>query len=208
MHLPDDAFDRPRPADRFGCSPLRLVTVGRLQPEKGHRYLLEAIAKLTCLGRDLRCEFVGDGRRRDELEQMAGGMGIADRVEFHGQIAMGDSVRAILRGCDLFVLPSLTEGLGRALLEAMALGLPCLGSDTGGIPELLPADCLVRPGSASSLAETIDRVGKDPATLARMSAENFDKAGQYRNEVLRVKQREFWHCIREQSEHHAVDPRT
>lgn len=196
VNLPDDAFGTARTADSFQCNPLRLVTVGRLEPEKGYRFLLEAIADLSRRGRHVCCDFVGSGRLLEELSQMARRLEIADRVRFHGQIEPGPSVQAILRQADLFILPSLTEGLGRALLEAMALGLPAIGSDTGGIPELLNGDSLVPAENAGALAEAINRAGSDPKTLAAMSVANIAVAQGFRSSDLRRRRCEFWTALR------------
>lgn len=86
---------------------------------------------------ELELRFIGDGGYRSTLTKMASDQGIADRVKFLGWLAAGPAVRAELDRADLFVLPSRTEGLPRALVEAMARGLPCIGSTAGGIPELL-----------------------------------------------------------------------
>jgi glycosyltransferase involved in cell wall biosynthesis len=91
------------------------------------------------------------------LRERAGALGLASAVEFLGQLDR-DGVRRALDAADLFVLPSLTEGLPRALLEAMAKGLPAVASAVGGIPELLPSEFLVPAGQPDQLAQSIRRL--------------------------------------------------
>ena len=90
-------------------------------------------------------------------------------MTFLGQLPAGEMVRAQLDKADLFILPSKTEGLPRALVEAMARALPCIGTTVGGIPELLPSEDLVPPGDVKALAETIEDVLRRPERLAKMS---------------------------------------
>jgi glycosyltransferase involved in cell wall biosynthesis len=85
------------------------------------------------------------------------------------------------------VLPSRQEGLPRALVEAMARALPCISSTVGGIPELLPAEDLVRPGDVSMLTRKITKVLQDPARLQAMSARNLERSRDFREDVLQVR---------------------
>jgi glycosyltransferase involved in cell wall biosynthesis len=86
------------------------------------------------------------------------------------------------------------------MLEAMARGLPCIGSTVGGIPELLPAEDLVPPGDAVALAAKIREVAADPERMARMSARNLAKAEEYRDEALRERRLAFYRYVRESTE--------
>jgi glycosyltransferase involved in cell wall biosynthesis len=155
VSLDDSDFDawsagRPRRGE-----PFTLVTVASLdQPYKGTAVLLEALARLHRHGEAARLQVVGAGRLLPALQQQSHALGIGSAVDFLGQLDR-DGVRRALKSADLFVLPSLTEGLPRALLEAMAQGLAAVGTDVGGIPELLPPDCLVPRGDAVRLADLI-----------------------------------------------------
>jgi glycosyltransferase involved in cell wall biosynthesis len=140
---------------------------------------------------------VGDGKHRPELEAQAARLGVAERIHFRGQLTAGEAVRAELDRADIFVLPSFQEGLPRAMVEAMARGLPCIGSTVGGIPELLPADALVPPGDSAALAAKIGEVAVDPRRLSRMSRENLEAARQYRAEILREKRVGFYQYVRD-----------
>jgi glycosyltransferase involved in cell wall biosynthesis len=159
--------------------------------------LLDAMAACVARGLDLRLALVGDGRYRPALEARAGALGLGGRACFLGQVTAGAPVRAHLDRADLFVLPSRTEGLPRALIEAMARALPCLGSAVGGIPELLPPEDLVPPGDVAALADKLHAAATDPERLARMSASNLARAGAYREEALRERRRAFYRRVRE-----------
>ena len=100
-------------------------------------------------------------------------------------------------GADLFVLPSRGEGLPRAAIEAMARGLPVLGTTVGGFPELLPDDDLVPPGDVRSLVNKIREVLGSPERMTTMSARNLEQAREYRQEKLRSRQTAFNQCLSE-----------
>lgn len=150
-----------------------LLAVGALTPEKGHRCLLEAHARLT--PRPLLV-LVGDGTERAALEGLARERGTSPDVLFLG--ALPDAT-ACIRGAMVLVQPSLREALGTAVLEALALGTPVVASDTGGLPEVLAggAGILVPPGDPSALAaalagiEAAPRRGPVPPGLVRFALE-------------------------------------
>ena len=107
---------------------------------------------------------------------------------------------AQLERADLFVLPSHQEGLPRAMVEAMARALPCIGSTVGGIPELLPPEDMVPPGNVTALATKIRQVITDPDRMAQMSARNLQIATEYRDEILQKQRIEFYRYVREITE--------
>jgi glycosyltransferase involved in cell wall biosynthesis len=141
---------------------------------------------------------VGDGKNRSELQSLAAALGCQDRVEFLGQLTKNE-VRAELDKADLFVLPSYSEGLPRAMIEAMARGLPCIGTEVGGIPELLSADSLVPVGNPEALAQKIHTVAQDPARMTDMSAANWRTARSYRSEVLERRREAFYTHLRRET---------
>ena len=170
VELPEAAFvPEPRPSRREASS-TALILVGSLaQLYKAPHVLLDAMAACVGKGLDLRLTIIGDGKHRSELEARTRTLGLAGRVRFLGQLTAGDPVRQELDRADLFVLPSLTEGLPRAMIEAMARALPCIGSTVGGIPELLLPEDMVPPGDAAALARKICEVVTAPERMARMS---------------------------------------
>jgi glycosyltransferase involved in cell wall biosynthesis len=200
IELPDMAcVPQSRPVRHSG-SPFRLVTVGSLaQLYKAPEVLIDAIGICVRDGINLNLVIVGDGKHRPELETRARSLGLGERVHFLGQLPSGESVRSELDRADLFVLPSRQEGLPRAMIEAMARALPCIGSTVGGIPELLPLEDLVPAGDGAMLARRIREVVSDPARMAQMSARNLEKAKEYREGTLRTRRSEFYLRVKEQT---------
>ncbi len=201
VELPDEVVaTAPRPLRAQG-SRCRLVFVGTLgQLYKAPDVLIEAVAACVRDGADLTLTMVGDGRHRPELEERARRLGIGDRVRFCGQVTAGAAVRAELDAADLFVLPSRQEGMPRAMIEAMARALPCIGSTAGGIPELLPSEDLVPPGNVAALARAIHQMVSDPERMARASARNLERARSFVESKLRDQRRDFFHYVRTQTE--------
>ena len=135
-------------------SPPRLVTVGSLVEIKGHRHLITALAGLRESGRSVTLDVIGDGPLRPELEQLARDSGVDDLIRFRG-LRPKEGVAAALRGADVFVLASLWETGGCAVLEAMSTGLPIVATRVGGLPEVVGRreGILVAPGSSDALLD-------------------------------------------------------
>jgi glycosyltransferase involved in cell wall biosynthesis len=178
VRLEDSAFaTRSRP---WRPGPARLVTVGSQEvPYKGHDVLLRAARLLRSRGVPVTAVIVGDGRLHRDLIDLAAQLGISDCVTFTGAIHDRALLQAQLDEASLFVLPSRTEGLPRALLEAMARALPAVASDVGGIPELLEPDCLVPVEDAAALADAVAALTGDPVRWQRQSQRNLDVARGY-----------------------------
>ena len=199
IELPESAFaSAPRRPRQNGRA--RIIFVGTLaELYKAPDVLIDAIAT-CCAEVDVELVIVGSGRHQLELEQRAKARGIGDRVRFRGQLITLLDVRTELDRADLFVLPSRQEGLPRAMIEAMARGLPCIGSNVGGIPELLAAEDTVPPNNVPPLASKIMQVLQQPARMQQMSARNLIKAREYKDDVLNARRREFYQFLRNRTE--------
>lgn len=127
------------------------------QMYKGHDVLIQAASALTARGRDVVVRIAGDGRYHSALEQMAAEIRPRPVVEFLGHLAGSESLQQEMQHADLFVLPSRTEGYPRVLVEAMALGLPCLATSVGAVSELLPQELLVPPDDPLAIADAVER---------------------------------------------------
>lgn len=123
-------------------SPVRLVTIGRLGPTKGHEYALNAVRKLVDEGYSINYRIVGNGPRRQDLVECAAELGLGDVVSFERAVSANE-VAEILRESDILIAPSIvapcgqTEGIPNVIKEAMASGVPAIGTNVGGVAELV-----------------------------------------------------------------------
>jgi glycosyltransferase involved in cell wall biosynthesis len=146
--------------------------IGRMKPQKGYGYLLRALPSLEKGGLSDYCVLlVGDGKARSRLEQEAREMGCAGKVRFLG---MRRDIPHLLRAMDLFAFPSLWEGFGTSLVEAMAAGIPVVASDLPCVREIIPDErygFLVPAKDAEALAARILEVWKElPGCVSRTMA--------------------------------------
>lgn len=174
----DDTLFRAQARAPHG-GPVRLVTVGRLVEVKGQALLLRALADVVASGLDATLTIVGDGPLRASLESDAASAGIAGRVRFTGALGQA-AVRDELVRADLFVLPSLREGFGVSVVEALATGLPAVVTRSGGPEDIVtPADgVVVAPADHVALAAGIREAvsglaGFDRDAIARRAAGRF-----------------------------------
>jgi glycosyltransferase involved in cell wall biosynthesis len=137
-------------------------TVGRLTSIKGHQHLIDAVPEILRRCPAAHVVLVGDGELRQALAERTHRLGVDSRVIFTGY---REDIPALIAGMDVFVLPSLNEGMGRVLVMAMALGKPIVASRVGGVPELLgqgEAGLLVPPADPRALADAICTLLVDP----------------------------------------------
>jgi glycosyltransferase involved in cell wall biosynthesis len=142
--------------------------VARLEEQKGHRYLLEAFVRVRAAVPGARLLIVGLGPLRPALERQAATLGLADAVIFTG---FRDDVDRIMAALDLFVLPSLWEGFGLVLLEAMRAGKAIVATAVSAIPEIVAdghTGVLVPPSDADALAAAIVRLLRSPELRGMM----------------------------------------
>ena len=143
-------------------------TVARLDPRKGYNYLLESAAQVSKIYPRARFIFAGVGELRTELDKLVKKLGISEKVIFVGNVK---SIPGFLGLLDIFVLPSLDEGFGIVILEAMTASLPVVASRVGGIPEIIndnETGFLVEPANAEALTEGIIKLIDDKDLRARM----------------------------------------
>lgn len=185
-----------RDAEFFSGQPIKLIAAGRQSAEKGHLTLLKAFKEISAHAeRPVELHLLGDGPERLRLERQASELGIRAQVFFWGKVLRGPALLRHLDGAHLYLLPSLTEGMGRGLIEAMGRGLPCVASAVGGVPEYLDSPWLVPPADPVALAHKVLAVIKEPTTLARMSRENFERAQAFTPERIKPKRDAFWSAV-------------
>jgi len=166
---------------RLGPRDRLVVSVGNLYPVKGHRHLVDAVARLDRRHPTLHVAIAGRGELEEALALRAIDHGLTDRIHLLG---LRSDIAAILAAADVFVLPSLSEGLPLALLEAMFAGRPIIASDVGEVAVALgygEAGVLVEAGNPRALATALDAMLSDPnqarqlgARAARRAAAEYD----------------------------------
>lgn len=181
VHYGIDTQEVPVVPPRAAGGPI-IGVIARLAEQKGVSYFLEAIPSLLHEFPEARFEIVGDGPLAAQLLAQAEALGIAEQTTFHGY---RDDWKNVLAGFDVFVLPSLWEGLPLVLLSAMALSKPIVATNVGGIAEAITADhngLLVQAHSHRAISEAVTRLLRDPELSRRLgdqarrtAVENFDE---------------------------------
>lgn len=150
---------------------LRVLSVGRIDPEKNPLLLADVVAELRSRDPRWLLDVAGDGPLADALRRRATGLGVADAVRLHGYVANGPALQELYRNAHALVHVSLTEGLPQVLHEAHAAGLPIVATDVGGVRGALSdgsAGLLVAPRDARAVATALERLRDDPALRMRL----------------------------------------
>jgi glycosyltransferase involved in cell wall biosynthesis len=157
----------------------RVVSVGRLVEKKGFADLLEACALLSDRGVDLECIIAGRGPLEEDLRRRAEERGVADRVTVTGEEIRQEELPDFLATADVFAQPCVqardgdVDGIPRTLMEAMAIGRPCVSTEVAGIPDLIQdghSGLMVEPGNSAALADAIARLFTDRALCKQLVA--------------------------------------
>ncbi|MDW8065787.1 MAG: glycosyltransferase [Anaerolineae bacterium] len=179
-------------------SVFRIAYAGRLVPEKGLDALLEAVVRL---GPGAELWLIGDGPLRAALRSLAQSLGIDERVRWVPPVA-SEQMPELLAQVDVVVLPSRTtpvwkEQFGRILVEAMACGVPVVGSDSGAIPEVIGDAGLIFPeGDAAALADRLHCLMEDPGLRRELGERGYQRAvSLYSQEVLAARTLDFYRKI-------------
>jgi len=171
-------FERQTPYEPWrGDRPVRLVSCGRLNPIKGHQELIEAVGLLRKSGFEIQLNICGEDEQGGDgyhlkLQEQIDAAGLAEQVTLLGAVSE-DRVQNELETSDVFVLASHHEPLGVAIMEAMAMSLPVLTTDAGGVPELVDHGrdgLLVKPKDPKLLADTLTTILRDPELACALAA--------------------------------------
>lgn len=187
VHAPKGIFAAGPRQSLVDDEPILFCAASLEVPYKGLDVLLEALATMAM---PPRLNIAGDGRIRAGLEARAARLGLSERVSFLGHLSR-DKVLTEMRRCTVYVQPSLTEGLPRAIIEAMATAAPVLASKVGGIPELLRPEDMVPPGNALALAALLENVLADPLRRRAMSIHSIKVAENYEVSVIEERRSRF-----------------
>lgn len=181
--------DREAIRAELGINPNGLVigTLGRLTAIKAQGDLVEAFAALRAQCENAWLLLVGDGEERQHLLAKARELGMQDRLVLPG---WRQDIYAALGAMDIFALPSLNEGMGKALVEAMYAGLPCVATRVGGVPELVgdsEVGLLVEPSSPGELGRALIELAGDPERRRQMGEAGRRRAPEYGVEQMVIK---------------------
>lgn len=173
---------------------LKILSIGSLeQLYKSPDLVLNALSILKKEGLVFEFTWLGEGKFRSEMVSLATELGLENEVAFKGNVSKKEVFKNLVDS-DLYVHVSRTEGLPRALIEAMAQGLPCIGTDVGGIPELLDRECIIDKNNIDSLVNKILFLKNHPSYMSRMSKANLEKAKEYEFNLLEKRRNTvYWH---------------
>ena len=172
-----------------------LVTTAAVNVKyKGQQYVIKAIPKLNKLGIKAKYILIGGGDQ-SHLKKIAKKYRVSEQVEFTGFLSPNE-ILEIIDSADLYIQPSLQEGLPRAVVEAMSRACPCIGAHTGGIPELIAPQCVVKRKSVKDFVKTILSI-YDSEKLLELANQNFNKSKEFLNNNLDARRNEYYKTIKE-----------
>lgn len=164
-----------------------------LDNRKGYVEIIKALSILKNKGLPVKIKFAGGGDQKaiDYYKTFAKNLGLSDRIEFVGLLSQ-DELRSFLIDADLLALPTKAEGLPRVIIEAMAVGLPCVSTNVSGNPELLQEEFLLDYSDVDGFANKITELLTDEEKYKATSIHNFQKSKQYENTILQERRNEFY----------------
>ena len=172
---------------------LRIMTTAAVDVRyKGQEYVIKAIPALNKAGIRVQYLLLGGGDQT-YLREIAQACDVTDQVEFLGRRPL-EEVFELLDTADLYIQPSLQEGLPRSVIEAMSRGCPVIGAKTAGIPELISPECVVKRKSAKAIADAVTRIANHGA-MTDLAKRNFEESKAYRNDALTARREDYFSRI-------------
>ena len=164
---------------------------------KGHDTAIKALSILNRNNIKIEMHFLGVGDK-SRWFKLIDKCNVEENVYFDGALPGGESVYQWMDSIDLYWIPSLQEGLPRALVEAMSRGCPVVGTKTGGIPELIDESCIIRKKSYKQLARKTINIINNKEMMKKLSIQNFEKSLEFEKEKLEKERSKFYlECIRQ-----------
>jgi len=159
---------------------------------KGHDIVMRILKKLHDESFEIKVTFIGDGPKRKYFEEYAAELGISDFVNFTGLLSNPREVRERLIESDILVFPTMGEGLPRTIIEAMAVGLPCISTPVNGIPELLESNDLFTHDDVEGFVRRTKLLLSDSEEYQNVSLRNLSKSKEYRKSLLTERRSDFY----------------
>lgn len=196
--LEETFFGQPREISQFDKSNFNLIHVAGINnTSKGHKELIQLMRDLKNQGYNHHLTFVGGGKLLDTFKELSASFGVENQITFTGRIDDVSVLSKILSDSDVFIFPSLTEGLPRVIIEAMAIGLPCIATDVGGMSELISPEFLVEPRNYHDLLDKTIQILNDKELLYLESERNFYKVEKdYKSNIVQGKRNKFYNFIK------------
>lgn len=164
---------------------------------KGIKEAINATRLINDQGFNINLHILGSGSLLSEYKNLAETLGVSNLVHFEGRLKGNDRILNWLRMLDVYIQPSYTEGLPRALIEAMSVGLPAVATDVGGVPELLSEDAIIKPYNSSELSEKILRFLNSKELRYKHGLANYKKSKNYDRKVLKNRRSIFWEVCKD-----------
>lgn len=181
-----------------------LISIGALeQLYKAPNICIRVIAEMKKRGINLKLKWLGVGKYMEEMKSLSKKLGVDSQVDFVGSVSRKE-VDEHLDKSDIFLLLSRTEGLPRAMIEAMARALPCIGTNVGGIPELLDKEFLVPVNDVETVCEKLRLLLENFDIYHKQSSLNLQTSKEYTPEVLDKKRNEFYESIKRMKKHQSL----
>ncbi|WP_019377583.1 glycosyltransferase [Virgibacillus halodenitrificans] len=201
IDLPENYFSYPRTYNENKKRFTIVHTANSINNEmKGHEVIIKVLKEIREKQYDVKVIFIGDGDKRIFYEQMSRDFGVEKYVTFTGLLPSAKKVREILLKGDIFVFPTKAEGLPRAVIEAMAVGLPVLSTPVNGIPELLDEEYMFDPMDVNGFVNKLVSLFNNLPELESMSENNIRKATEYTIDKLSVRRNVFYSRLRKLAE--------
>lgn len=177
--VPEDFYLRSDVRMRDG---VKILYVGSLNQEKNIDNLIRALNSLLQRGTSCELSIAGDGPERTKMEKLCVKLGIKSKVKFHGYFPLGPKMKELYKDSDIFILPSVSEGTPRVLLEAMASGVVVVATRVGGIPDIVVdsiTGLLVDPDDTEAFVLAVERLIKDPQLRKKLIEKGYEFAREH-----------------------------
>jgi len=172
------------------------MSIGSLaQMYKAPDVVLNALSKVSEAGIKFHFTWFGDGKYRNSMIDLTKQLGLTECVSFPGNVSH-DEIMSALKDCDILIHASIAEGLPRAVIEAMANAVPVIGTNVGGIPELLLPDAIIRPKNVQALFDKVRMFTDNPENMLKHAIHNLKKASEFEKSLLAKRRFEFYKTVK------------